>query len=133
MSRKNNNVRSKNAKGRLNRRDHGSNRAPIRQQPRVRSEDMILPDGQCTFQSNNRPKARFADKMKAEAALRQAQRQRARTGSGHVEKRTYKCPEGGCEGWHLTSREAFDDGVRKFRRDQYEAKTKNAARRGSAA
>ena len=133
MSRKNNNVRRRNAKGRLDRRERGSGRRPVPQQPRVRVEEMILPDGQCMFQSPRRPKARFDTEQKAAAALRQAQRQRARTGSGHVEKRYYRCPQGGCGGFHLTSRDAFDDDIRKFRREQFEAKTKNAARRDGAA
>lgn len=133
MPRSNNNVRRKNAKGRLSRREKGASRPPVRQQPRVRVEEMVLPDGQCTFQSANRPKARFDSKEKAEVALRQAQRQRARTGSGHVEKRTYRCPEGGCGGWHLTSRDAWDEKVYRQRREQFAAQTKNRARRDGAA
>lgn len=89
-----------------------------KRQPRVSVEDIVLPDGQCRFQTPRRPKARFATKAKGEAALKQAQQQRSRIGSTHVEKRVYECPEGGCGGWHLTSRETFDEGIRKFRQDQ---------------
>lgn len=81
--------------------------APKKQQPRVELEKLIMPDGQCTFHLK-RPKARFATKEKANAALRQAQQQRARVGSAYAEKRVYECPDGGCGGWHLSSREAFD-------------------------
>lgn len=116
MGRKNNAVRRKNVKGRLDRRDRGlPPLKPMPQQPRVNVEDLVLPDGQCRFQTKRKPKARFATKEKAEKALVQAQHQRARVGSTHVEKRFYKCPEGGCGGYHLTSREAFDEGLRERR------------------
>lgn len=45
----------------------------------------------------------------ANKALAQAQADRARRGSQHVEKRAYACPPGGCGGYHLTSRETFVD------------------------
>ena len=86
----------------------GDDREKDPSQPRVKVEDLILPDGQCTFQGR-RPKARFGTKEKADRALAQAQKQRARVGSGHVEKRVYKCPEGGCGGYHLTSREVYEE------------------------
>lgn len=126
MARKNSKVRRANDKGRLARRQRGETNRPTVPAPRVPIEDMVLPDGQCSFQG--RPKARFATKEKAAAALKQAQRMRARTGSGHVEKRYYACPEGGCGGFHLTSREAFDDNIRQFRHQQYVDQTKNARR-----
>ncbi len=81
-----------------------------------------MPDGQCSFQG--KPKARFATKEKAAAALKQAQQQRARVGSTHVEKRYFACPEGGCGGFHLTSRESFDDSIRVLRQKQYEERSK---------
>lgn len=114
MGRKNSNVRRKNVKGRLDRRERGLPPIkPMTQQPRVSVEDLVLPDGQCRFQTKRKPKARFATAEKAQRALIQAQQQRARTGSPHVEKRYYKCPEGGCGGYHLTSREAYDEGQRQ--------------------
>lgn len=117
MGRKNSNVRRSNDKGRLARRQRGELHLPKphHQQPRLRLEELVLPDGQCRFMNPRRPKARFDTKAKAEKALVQAQQQRARSGSLHVEKRVYPCPEGGCGGWHLTSREAFDENIRKTR------------------
>lgn len=116
MGRKNSNVRRSNDKGRLARRQRGELHIhPSKQMPRIHLEDLVLPDGQCRFMNPRRPKARFATKAKAEKALIQAQQQRARTGSLHVEKRAYPCPEGGCGGWHLTSRESFDENLRKTR------------------
>ena len=83
---------------------------------------MVLPDGRCNFMNPARPKARFATKEKADKALVQAQKKRQFSGSGHVEKRVYRCPEGGCEGWHLTSREVFDENLRKRRQEIYDRK-----------
>lgn len=124
MGRKNNKVRRSNDRGRLQRRQRGE--SPFREQkhqiPRVQIEDLVLPDGQCRFQSGRRPKARFATKEKAQKALEQAQRQRERSGSHHVEKRFYPCPEGGCGGYHLTSREAFDEELWRQRRKLAEQK-----------
>ena len=114
MGRKNNNVRRKNTKGRMDRRERGQvPLRPVKQQPRVQIEDLVLPDGQCRFQTKRRPKARFATEEKAQKALVQAQQQRARVGSAHVEKRFYPCPEGGCGGYHLTSRDEYDEGQRE--------------------
>lgn len=120
MGRKNRNVQR--SKGRFDRRQKGEPKMPQKhlEIPRLRVEDLILPDGQCTFQSPRRPKARFATEEKAEKALRQAQYQRARTGSSRVEKRYYACPEGGCGGYHLTSRDEFDMRIWKQRRQQHE-------------
>lgn len=123
MGRKNNAVRRANGRGRLNRRKKGESRIPTpAPQSRMKVEDIVLPDGQCRFQTPRRPKARFATKEKAAKALAQAQAIRARTGSAHVEKRYYKCPEGGCGGYHLTSREQFDEKIWKTRREQAEAR-----------
>lgn len=102
MGRKNSRVQTT----RMPRRDRGELKRD-RSQPRESVEDLIIPDGTCRFQG--RPKARFATREKAQTALSRAQRDRARTGSGHVEKRVYACPEGGCGGWHLTSREAYSE------------------------
>lgn len=130
MGRKNNNVRRSNDRGRLQRRQRGER--PIKAVGPTAPlggdlSKIILPDGQCTAFSI-RPKARFATEEKAAAALRQAQKVRARQGSTHVEKRFYPCPEGGCGGFHLTSREAYDESVREFRHQQYLEKSKNARR-----
>ena len=70
------------------------------------TENLVVPDGQCSFKSR-RPKARFATEEKAAQALKQAQKKREAVGSGNVEKRYYACPEGGCGGYHLTSREEY--------------------------
>lgn len=113
MPRRNGAVARKNS--RKDRRQKGADRVPQPVIPRVRLEELILPDGQCTFQGR-KPKVRFVTKAKADRALRQAQHERARTGSTKVEKRVYKCPEGGCEGWHLTSREEFDEDLWRRRR-----------------
>lgn len=124
MGRKNQNVRRKNVKGRMDRRERGqAPLRPVKQQPRVQLEDLVLPDGMCRFQTKRRPKARFATVEKAEKALVQAQQQRARTGSAHIEKRYYRCPEGGCGGYHLTSREAYDEGQRKRLYQQRQERT----------
>ena len=122
MPRKNDRVRRSNARGRLNRRVKGEPRIPQKNHdiPRIDVSEMVMPDGSCTFQSPRKPKARFATKEKAAAALKQAQQQRARLGQTHVEKRFYRCPEGGCGGFHLTSREAFDMDIWKARRALHE-------------
>ena len=112
MGRSNNAARSRNAKGRLNRREKGSSRREApgnRTVPRVDADALIIPDGSCLW-NPAKPKAKFDTKEKAAAALRQAQVTRTRMGTGHVEKRYYKClaDEGGCGGCHLTSRESYD-------------------------
>lgn len=104
MPRKNSNA----IRGRLKARE-GQELLDVRSQPRIPVEDLVMPDGQCGFQSKRRPKARFATEEKAAKALLQAQQQRARVGSGHVEKRYYACPEGGCGGFHLTSRTEYEE------------------------
>lgn len=110
MARKNNAARQRNAKGRLNRREKGTSRIPepVNKRYETPLTALVVPDGHCTFRVR---KARFETKAKAEAALRQAQKKREALGSGHVEKRVYKCPEGGCGGWHLTSHEEYDEGA----------------------
>lgn len=82
-------------------------RNPDRGIPRIPVERSIIPDGRCP---GRRAKARFATKEKAEAALAQAKLNRERIGSPWVEKRVYRCPMPQCGGWHLSSREAFDEG-----------------------
>lgn len=121
MGRKNSKVRKANDRGRRARAAQAM-LPKVKEQPRIRVEDLVMPDGQCQFQSPRRPKARFATKEKAEKALKQAQLQRARVGSAHVEKRVYACPEGGCGGYHLTSREQFDERIWKQRRELHEQK-----------
>lgn len=112
MGRKNNAARQRNAKGRLNRREKGAARRPsehAKVPPRIPVNELVMPDGRCT-RNPRRPKDIFRTEEKAQRALEQAQRTRARMGSGHVEKRYYECEvaEGGCGGYHLTSREAYD-------------------------
>lgn len=98
---------------RKDRRIKGEPRAPkAPRYARVEVEDIVMPDGRCDF-GVKRPKARFSTEAKAAKALEQAKRQRARNGTGHAEKRYYACPEGGCGGYHLTSREAYIDGPRR--------------------
>lgn len=117
MGRKNSSARRRNIKGRMDRRQKGVPRlAKATDIPRISLDELVLPDGQCRFQSPRKPKARFATKEKAAKALEQARKTRARTGSGRVEKRYYPCPEGGCGGYHLTSREEFDEKIWRERR-----------------
>lgn len=122
MPRRNDRVRSKNIKGRNPRRQRGEAPLPKPKTPttRIALEDIVMPDGQCHL-NKRKPKAMFATKEKAERALRQAQAKRAYTGSGHVEKRVYRCPPEGCGGWHLSSREQFDEHIRKVRFETYQA------------
>jgi len=118
MGRKNSNAGRRKQRGRYPQEKLPAVKA--REVPRIPIEEMVLPDGQCRFQTPRRPKARFATQGKAERALRQAQQQRIRTGSAYMEKRVYPCPEGGCGGWHLSSREEFDERVWKQRREMWE-------------
>jgi hypothetical protein len=85
-------------------------------------EEIILPDGRCDFVSKRKPKVRFSDEAKARGALAQAQRKRRESGSTHVEKSVFPCPEGGCGGWHLSSREEFDRELWQGRRELFAAK-----------
>lgn len=100
---------------RLQRRQRGEKPLKVSGLPAIQIEDLIIPDGVCNFQG--RKKARFATEERAATALRQAQHNRARRGSGHVEKRYYPCPEGGCGGFHLTSRETYDADAWKRRQN----------------
>jgi len=113
MGRKNSKVRQANNRGRLARKGQREEfrGIAIPQQPRVRVENLVMPDGHCSKppRPGRKPKARFATPEKAARALKQAQQQRARVGSGHVEKRYYECPETACGGYHLTSREEYQD------------------------
>lgn len=129
MGRKNDRVRRKNANGRLPRRARGERPVKVPGPTAIPSADLtriILPDGQC--RAFGKVKARFATKEKAAQALKQAQKTRARTGSLHVEKRYYPCPEGGCGGFHLTSREEYDPTIGQFRHQQFLDQTKNKRR-----
>jgi len=111
MGRSNAAARKKNH--RLNRRVKGESRqrTPDRTIARIEAEDLIIPDGRC-FRNPRHPKAKFNTQKKAAAALKQAQSQRRRAGVAwsKTEKRYYPCPEaeGGCGGYHLTSREEYD-------------------------
>ena len=108
MGRKNSKVRRANDRGRLARRAKGERPVKPVAAPRLRVEDMVLPAGKCYFRSR-RGKVIFTTEAMARKALEQAQVQRARMGSGHVEKRFYRCPEGGCGGYHLTSRDEYEE------------------------
>lgn len=119
MSRKNRNVRRSNDKGRRARQKlAGLPKEPVRVSRRLEG-DFIIPDGRCNWKNPARPKLRFATEEKANQALRAAQKRRAALRSGHTEKRVYKCPEGGCGGWHLSAREQFDESLAKTREEIY--------------
>lgn len=109
MGRSNKAARQRNH--RLNRRAKGESRPIVRDQstPRIPVDELVIPDGMC-MANPRKPKAFFSTETKARKALEQAQRVRARMGSGHVEKRYYKCdhPVRNCGGYHLTSRESYD-------------------------
>jgi hypothetical protein len=110
VARSNQAARQRNARGRLNRREKGQPRLERDHRiARVDASDLVIPDGSC-LRNPRRPKAKFNTREKAAAALRQAQQQRARLGSGHVERRFYLCEEseGGCGAYHLTSRESYE-------------------------
>jgi len=68
---------------------------------------LVVPKGKCYF--HNRHGKLIFTEAEATKALRQAQAARERRGSGHREERTYQCPEGGCGGWHLTSRKTYEE------------------------
>lgn len=70
-------------------------------------EALIIPRGKCFFRSR-KGKMIFTQE-EAARALRQAQQGRRSTGSAYAEKRAYACPAGGCGGWHLTSRENYQE------------------------
>lgn len=109
MARKNKNVGRSNDRGRRARnaaKERGISGNMAFARPDV--ETMITPDGRCFLQSR-RGKDIFLTEEKAERALKQAQAMRRRSGTGHMEKRYYPCPEGGCGGYHLTSRETYEE------------------------
>lgn len=108
MPRKNKNVRRSKDRGRRALQAARERGIQTRPDSQVNVEKMVLPEGKCFFQSR-RGKAIFRTKEKAARALRQAQAQRRFSGTGHVEKRYYRCPEGGCGGYHLTSREEYEE------------------------
>lgn len=68
-------------------------------------EEMVVPVGKCYFRSRH-GKLRFTE-AEVDKALKQAQRNRAASGSTHAEERYYPCPEGGCGDYHLTSRTTY--------------------------
>ena len=128
MGRSNKAARQRNARGRLDRRPKGERRtieAPAtRLPPRTPVDQLVMPDGRCT-RNPRKPKDMYLTTEKAQKALDQAQVQRARMHSGHVETRFYHCwdrigtnPDGtakmvGCKGYHLTSRTEYDPNRRK--------------------
>jgi hypothetical protein len=118
MGRRNKNVRRSNDKGRLARRERGQRPAKgDHSAGRVSLENLVIPDGRCYFQSR-KGKSIFRTKEKAQTALDQAQLNRARQGTMHVEKRFYACPEGGCGGFHLTSRDEYDEEAARRRAEE---------------
>lgn len=108
MPRKNKNVRRSKDRGRRALQAARERGIQTRPDSQVNVEKMVLPEGKCFFQSR-RGKAIFRTEGRAAQALRQAQAQRRFSGTGHVEKRYYRCPEGGCGGYHLTSREEYEE------------------------
>lgn len=71
-------------------------------------ETLVVPKGKCYFRSRN-GKLIFATEIDAQKALRQARHKRRLQGTAHQEERFYPCPEGGCGGYHLTSRTHYQD------------------------
>jgi hypothetical protein len=71
-------------------------------------ETLVVPKGKCYFRSRS-GKLIFATETEAQKALRQAQHKRRLQGTTHKEERYYPCPEGGCGGFHLTSRTQYQD------------------------
>lgn len=108
MGRKNGNVQRSKDRGRRARQVREEKGIKARPDIQFNVEKMVTPDGRCFFR-NRFGKDIFLTKEKAERALRQVQAQRRRSGTGHVERRYYKCPEGGCGGYHLTSRESYEE------------------------
>jgi hypothetical protein len=76
----------------------GATKAPNRIQL---TEQMVIPDGRCPGRGR---KLRYLTEDKADAALADAQRNRAFADARYVENRYYPCPIPGCNGYHLTSR-----------------------------
>jgi hypothetical protein len=70
-------------------------------------EQLIVPKGRCYFRSR-KGKLIFTE-TEAARALRQAQQARASRGQTYTESRSYACPDGGCGGWHLTSRQTYTE------------------------
>lgn len=108
MPRKNSRVGRSNDRGRIARQKHSELKTTLSKRLRLDPDRIVVPDGQCSFMAR-RPKARFATEAKAKIALAQAQKNRERMGSGNVERRYYACPEGGCSGYHLTSRSEYEE------------------------
>ena len=113
MGRSNKAARRRNAPHALRRGQKGEPRIAPRTNhsiARVPAEDLIIPDGHC-HKNPKRPLVKFNTEEKARAALEQAQIMRARMRSGRVEKRFFKCEVayGGCGGYHLTSRDEFNE------------------------
>ena len=69
---------------------------------------LVLPTGKCYFRSRH-GKLIFKTAQQAQSALNQAASKRRYQANGHVEKRFYPCPEGGCGGFHLTSRDEYEE------------------------
>lgn len=113
MGRSNKAARRRNSSNVTRRREKGEPRFTPRTDssiPRVPAEDLIIPDGYC-HKNPKRPLVKFNTRAKAQAALDQARIMRARMRSGRVEKRFFECEVayGGCGGYHLTSRDDFND------------------------
>lgn len=82
--------------------------APRRGTPPPPIDRVVIPAGRC-FHKNRKGKLIFVTEEKAYEALRQAKAAKIRQGSGHVPQRVYPCPEGGCGGFHLSSRTQWVD------------------------
>jgi hypothetical protein len=102
MGRKNNRNRQPQAQRRADG-TRGGRRAGWTPPPPV--ETLIVPKGRCFFRSRKGKLIFTADE--AQKALKQAQNGRQRAGKAYAESRAYPCPEGGCGGFHLTSRETY--------------------------
>ena len=122
MGRKNSRVRRSNDRGRRNRKKLEELGVARGQRTTIPLEDIVMPDGRCNFVAKRKPKVRFSDEDKARRALAQAQQKRLDTGSSHTEKSVFRCPPGGCGGWHLSSREEFDEELWQGRRELFAAK-----------
>jgi len=71
-------------------------------------DQLVLPVGRCFFKSR-KGKLTFATEADAEKALKQAAAKREHQLNGHVESRFYPCPPDGCGGFHLTSRDEYEE------------------------
>lgn len=69
-------------------------------------QNLVVPDGKCPLR---RGKDRYETREKAQAAMRRINQSLALASDSRKIKRVYQCPEETCLGWHLTSREEYDE------------------------